>query len=101
MRPAIDFDGINRTALQALPILLVRWLPNGRRRGREWVACNPTRDDRHPGSFSVNMRTGAWAEFSTSAPAKGGDVVGLYAYLRNISQGDAARELARLLGRPS
>jgi hypothetical protein len=41
------------------------------------------------------MATGAWADFADDA--RGGDVVSLYAYLRNISQGDAARELASIL----
>jgi hypothetical protein len=95
MKPALDFEVINRVALSALPVLLQRWVPDGRRRGREWIARNPTRDDRTPGSFSINMATGHWAEFA--ADAKGGDVVSLYAYLRNIGQGEAARELAQLL----
>jgi hypothetical protein len=93
---SLNFDRINRAALGALPVLLGRWMPDGRRRGREWVARNPTRNDRQPGSFSINMQTGRWAEFATGAA--GGDVINLYAYLRNIGQGEAARELARLLG---
>jgi hypothetical protein len=97
MKPALDFENINRVALGALPVLLQRWVPDGRRRGREWIARNPTRDDRTPGSFSINLTTGAWAEFAADADAKGGDVVSLYAYLRNIGQGEAARELAQLL----
>jgi hypothetical protein len=96
MRSSLDFEGINRAALNVLPVLLMRWVPDGRRRGREWIARNPTRDDRRPGSFSINMQTGRWADFSTGDT--GADVINLYAYLRNIGQGDAARELARLLG---
>src|SRR5437867_3373625 len=91
----LDFQTINRTAVHALPILLTRWLPDGKRRGREYVARNPTRNDRRIGSFSINMVSGAWADFADGA--KGGDVVSLYAYLRNIGQGDAARELASIL----
>jgi hypothetical protein len=53
------------------------------------------RNDRRPGSFGVNLRTGKWGDFA--AGDKGGDVVSLYAYLRNIGQGDAARELASIL----
>src|SRR5437773_12500151 len=97
MRSTIDFQSINRAALPALPILLHRWLPDGRHRGREWIARNPTRQDRKPGSFSINMVSGCWAEFADGATAKGRDVVSLYAYLRNIGQGHAARELAGLL----
>jgi hypothetical protein len=97
MRPAIDFDSINRVALGALPVLLARWLPDGKRRGSRWVARNPTRNDRTPGSFLVDVVTGQWGEFSSGSPASGGDVVSLFAYLRGIRQGDAARELAQLL----
>jgi len=92
----IDFDDINRAALSALPILLRRWLPDGHMRGREFIARNPTRNDRRPGSFTINTANGRWADFA-DGEAKGGDVVSLYAYLRRIGQGDAARELASLL----
>jgi hypothetical protein len=95
MSSMIDFDKINRTALAALPVLLVRWLPNGRRRGRRWYALNPLRNDHHIGSFSVDLATGRWADFATGDT--GADVINLYAYLRNLGQGDAARELVQLL----
>ncbi|MFG1299467.1 hypothetical protein V5F49_06680 [Xanthobacter sp. V3C-3] len=61
----IDFDGINDAARPALPALVARWLPAGHREGREWVARNPRRADRHPGSFRVNLTTGRWADFAT------------------------------------
>ncbi|MBO4224725.1 hypothetical protein [Bradyrhizobium neotropicale] len=92
----INFELINRAALAALPILLRRWLPDGHQRGREWLARNPTRDDRSLGSFSINTSTGRWADFA-DRDGKGGDIVSLYAYLRNIGQAQAARELADLL----
>jgi hypothetical protein len=38
----VDFDCINRCALAALPALLERWLPGGRREGWEYVALNLT-----------------------------------------------------------
>lgn len=92
----IDFAAINREALACLPAILSRWLPDGRRLGREWTARNPTRVDRRPGSFRVNLETGRWADFSTDA--RGGDPVSLAAYLFNLSQSDAARRLAQMLG---
>jgi hypothetical protein len=95
MKTSLDFDRINRVALHALPVLLARWLPNGRRRGRRWYALNPLRNDHHIGSFSIDLATGRWADFATGD--SGGDVVGFYAYLRNLGQGAAARELAQLL----
>lgn len=92
----LDFERINAAALSALPALLSRWLPDGRREGHEWVACNPRRADRRPGSFRINMNTGKWADFATDD--RGGDVVSLAAYLANTGQAEAARSLADMLG---
>ena len=78
------------------PTLLARWLPDGRREGNEYVARNPRRHDRHPGSFKINLSRGAWADFATGD--RGGDVISLAAFLAGTSQGEAARELARMLG---
>jgi hypothetical protein len=94
----VDFDAVNRAALVALPALAQRWLPDGRRLGREWVARNPRRDDRHPGSFKVNLLTGRWADFATGDA--GGDVISLAAYLSGLSQREAAQRLAHMLGVP-
>jgi hypothetical protein len=92
----IDFEGINLAALAALPLLLARWLPAGRREGVEYLALNPTRADRRLGSFRVNLRSGKWADFACGAG--GGDVVSLAAYLGDIGQREAAERLARMLG---
>jgi len=92
----IDFDRINSAAMAALPSLLSRWLPDGRRMGREWVARNPTRADQRPGSFRVNMDNGRWADFATGD--KGGDPISLAAYLAGSGQVEAARALADMFG---
>jgi hypothetical protein len=92
----IDFEAINKAALARLPDLLAHWLPDGRRSGHEYLARNPRRADRRPGSFSVNLNTGRWADFAVGA--RGGDVVSLAAYIAGIGQADAARRLADMLG---
>lgn len=94
----IDFGRVNAAALDVLEMLVRRWLPDGRIEGREYVARNPRRDDRTPGSFKVNLRSGKWADFATGEA--GGDVVSLAAYVHGLSQGEAARKLARALGVP-
>ena len=96
MTAAIDFESINAAALPALPALCARWMPGGKRIGREYVTLNPTRADRRAGSFKVNLQTGRWADFATGD--KGGDVVSLAAYLFGLRQTDAARRLADALG---
>ncbi len=95
-RNIVDFKAVNAAALLRLPELCARWLPEGTRRGSEYVARNPKRNDRHPGSFSINLDTGRWADFATDA--RGGDVISLAAYLGGMSQADAARRLADMLG---
>jgi hypothetical protein len=92
----VDFDRINRAALTILPSLVRTWCPQGQRRGHEWIALNPTRADDTPGSFSINLQTGRWADFATGA--RGGDPISLAAYIFGFSQIDAARTLADALG---
>ncbi len=91
----LDFKAINATALSVLPALVVRWLPDGRLRGQEYIARNPRRADRQAGSFSINIRTGKWADFASGN--SGGDVISLAAYLFGKSQSQAAHELAKML----
>ena len=55
---SIDFDRINAEALTSLEAVCRRLLPNGRRAGHEYVALNPRRGDRHPGSFKINLKSG-------------------------------------------
>lgn len=92
----IDFKGIAAAVLASSETLVSELLPDGKRNGAEWTARNPTRDDRHPGSFKVNLDSGIWRDFSTEDG--GGDLISLYAYLHRVDQGTAARELAERFG---
>jgi hypothetical protein len=96
MSGPIDFAEINRAALAAFPAVLNRLLPRGKVVGREIVALNPRRADRNLGSFKVNRFNGRWCDFATGD--RGGDPISLVAYLADVSQGDAARLLAQMLG---
>src|SRR5947209_584117 len=53
MNKRVNFAAVNEVALRALPLILARWLPDGKRLGREFVARNPTRADRTAGSFRI------------------------------------------------
>lgn len=94
----IPFDAINRAALGALPAILNRFAPGGTIRSGEWEGRNPRRADRRPGSFKVNIHTGRWSDFATGD--SGGDPVSLVAYLAGLSQVEAGRRLAEMLGVP-
>lgn len=92
----VNFKYINSEALSRYPSLLFDWLPGGNVIGNEFSTRNPRRADNRPGSFSINIHTGKWADFATND--RGGDPISLYAYLFGLKQGEAARELARQLG---
>jgi hypothetical protein len=95
-RRRIAFRRIAKAALDAAPVLVPRWLPEGRREGAEWVAVNPTRADNRRGSFKVNLHTGRWCDFAVNAA--GGDLTALAAYLFRLTQGQAALKIAAALG---
>lgn len=89
----LDFKSVADAALNAADNLLAEWLPGGKYKGHEFFALNPTRADRHLGSFAVNTHSGAWADYATGDA--GGDLISLYAYLfTNGNQGDAFRAVA-------
>ncbi len=91
-----DFKRINAAALSSIENVLTSWLPGGKRHGHEYVVRNPTRSDSKLGSFSINLNTGAWADFAGND--KGGDLVALVAYLDGVKQGEAAKLLGEFLG---
>ena len=91
-----DVSSMNNGALASFPAVLRRLLPEGKIVGREFVALNPRRADRHPGSFKINCRTGRWRDFASGDG--GGDPISLVAFLAGVSQSEAARLLSQLLG---
>jgi hypothetical protein len=86
---------INLAAQAVLPILLRRWLPDGHLEGDEFVALNPTRNDRHKGSFKVNVENGLWADYATGDGGRG--AISLVAYLFDLDCAKAAQRLAEML----
>lgn len=93
---AIKIQDIATESLKHADFLLRSWLPDGKAQGKDWVALNPTRKDKHHGSFRINIDSGQWLDHATGD--KGGDLVSLYAYLNHCGQRDAAVEVAREIG---
>lgn len=87
---------VSQIALGSIESVLAAWLPGGKREGHEYLPLNPKRSDSAPGSFSINLNTGAWSDFATGD--KGLDLVALVSYLENETQGKAAKRLAAFLG---
>ncbi len=96
MNNTLDFNVIAAAALASSRALIEQWLPGGRYQGDNYIVKNPMRSDEHAGSFSINHKTGYWADFAVS-DAKGGDLVSLYAYINGIGQGEAAKQLNQIL----
>jgi hypothetical protein len=78
-RGLYTIDEIKSRALGALDSLVPSLAPRGSRKGDEWVALNPARNETVARNFSVNMKTGIWSDFATGDR---GDVIDLVAYLK-------------------
>jgi hypothetical protein len=96
MNGRISFARVNATALRNSEAVVRGLLPEGRKDGAEWVARNPRRTDRRPGSFKINLASGRWGDFATGDA--GGDLVSLAAFVAGLGQREAAIRLAESLG---
>ena len=76
--------------------MLGRFLPGGKVIRGEYLVLNPTRPDKHLGSFCINMKSGEWADFATHD--RGRDLISRVAYLKSMSQYEAAKGLSQMLG---
>ena len=81
-------------AASSIEAVVARYLPGGKRIGKEWVARNPTRADAKPGSFKVHLTRGYWSDFATKE--SGGDMIDLVAYLTGKTIAEAKDELAAM-----
>ena len=92
----IDFNQLNSQIKPHSICLLKKLLPSGKLEKHEYIALNPTRNDKRAGSFRINVMTGKWADFATGD--KGGDIISLWAYVNGTRQIDAARALQAIVG---
>lgn len=92
--PPIDFRALAEALLSRAAELVAAWLPDGTRRGTEYVCGSLSGGS--GSSCSVNLTTGQWADFAGND--KGGDLLSLYAAIHNLSPGQAALQVARAEG---
>ncbi len=85
-------------ALDHIDMLLPSWLPDGYWEGSNFVALNPRREDKNPGSFKIHM-DGYWIDYAQEAH-KGGDLVALRRFLDGDAYNmvEAARRVAEEIG---
>lgn len=92
--PRINFSDLNDALLRDAEDLVAKWLPGGRRVGREYVCGSLSGGEGR--SCSINLINGKWADFQSGEA--GNDLTSLFAAIHGMSQGEAARELQRDLG---
>lgn len=96
-RSQLNYAAINRAALARWPEVLARLLPGGKPEDNEWLVGSLCGEVGR--SLKVRLRgdrVGAWCDFATGE--KGGDPISLAAAVAGVSQSEAARRLARMLG---
>lgn len=92
--PPINFAALDEALLRQAASLVEQWLPGGVQRGHEYV-CGSLSGGAGT-SCSINLNTGAWADFAGDDRGKG--LTALYAAIHNLGPGEAAIELARAHG---
>jgi putative DNA primase/helicase len=90
----IDFDGLNRLALTNARRLVFELAPGGVMIGSEYTCASVTGGKGT--SCRINVDSGKWSDFATGD--KGHDFQSLWAKIYNVSQLDAAKQLAAHLG---
>lgn len=93
--PPINFTELARALLDQAETLVPMWLPGGHRKGAKEYACGSLQGGEGT-SCSVNMVTGAWADFATGE--QGGDLTSLFGAIHGVSMGKAALLVARETG---
>ena len=92
----IDFVSLAQALLERAHILVPMWLPSGVERNGRWYIGDF--DGSAGESANVNLRTGQWIDNAAPTEECGGDLISLYARIRGMNNGQAARELMRDLG---
>ena len=98
-RPDLDFGDVRAAALINLDQLIDELIPlptRGKEKAGEQWACNPTRHDTNPTSFSINTTTGLWNDFDKSSS---GDIFMLWRLVKGLADDtEALFEIGKFLG---
>ncbi len=90
----VNFQEIKRKYSEnPLPILR-QLVGEGKIEGNDYVALNPRRNDKHRGSFRIDIATGRFYDFATED--RGGSVIDLAMFVYNCGIVEAAQRLESL-----
>ena len=95
-RTPIDFPRLAAALLDQAHRLVPQWLPAGVERNGRWYVGDF--DGAAGESANVNLQTGQWIDNAAPDEDKGGDLISLYARIRGLNNGQAARELMQDMG---
>lgn len=99
---SIDFAEIRQKLIDNILPLCRELVPGGKVSGDYWIGRNPTRADKHAGSFWVRIKQpaiGAWRDEAGIRGVDDGDVVKLVQYCRHLPDlKETRRECLKLLG---
>lgn len=96
MNSPIDFVALAAALLARAHVLVPQWLPHGFERNGRWYVGDF--DGAEGESANVSLSTGTWIDNGGTEDDRGGDLISLYARIRGLNNGQAARELMRDLG---
>ncbi len=97
----LDFKRIAEAARPYLPELAARWLPAGRRDGQLWRVGSINGDAGQSLAITVSgPAAGRFQDFADDR-VRGSDAIALAAAVFGLSQVDAAKKLADMLGIPA
>lgn len=99
MAESFDFDEVNEVAMANWEVVLdeLGVFADGKLSGHNFQMLNPHRYDNSLGSFSINVKTGLWAEFAGSEEERGSDIISLVAYLKKLDNYEAKTWLVDVL----
>lgn len=86
-----DYAGLSQLLSSNIKETLSQWLPGGSIQGNEYI-CGSVAGGSGK-SCRINLKTGMWADFATGE--KGGDLISLYAAIKNIKQTESYSELSK------
>ena len=79
-----DFSEIKAGLVAAIEALAAELVPDGHRNGGYWIGRNPTRADRHAGSFWIRIKPPAIGAWRDEATGEKGDAVDLVRYVLRL-----------------
>lgn len=81
-----SFEDIKGELCRRIERLVRELAPGGRINGGYYIPCNPTRDDRHPGSFFIRISPPAIGAWEDKATGDKGDLFKLIAYCKGLGK---------------